>query len=270
MGTLPDFVKPLGLDIIIALDGRPVLIELQSGFGRRGLIALLPAANALYRKTLRCLREDLGRDLFLARQMRRICGDKIRTYRLFSRYQPASFAFRGWGGAARRWLDRIKPGFVLAKPPRGCCGKGILVFERDSLRTRPDLLPPGRSYLLQEHLDSKRFNDDEGRPHAGCMRHIVLLQGQEGRLNFMHLPSYWRVSPIPIGDERRQESLIANISRGGYPLIADEGDAAPARRLAEQVAMDLVRHIMQIPDLRRDRSLVIGQRASRISPIASQ
>jgi len=260
VGTIPRFVKSVGFDIIITNEGRAVLIELQHFFGRRGLIKLFPDANRIFRSNFKNLREEFGFNLAIRRKMRKICRDKVNTYELFSDYQPSSFIYRKWTPAVHRWIEGLNSSFVLAKPPHGSCGKGILVFKRNSLRNKIETIPSGHIYLLQEHISSKSLTDNSGKIHAGCIRHIAILHSDGNSLNFIHTPSYWRVSPVHVGHESYQEAFIANISRGAYPVIAEKADGALSRNLAERVGLDLIAHIFQCEDLQKGSSRSIISR----------
>jgi len=243
------FWKPLGLDFIATPDGRTFLIELQHGFGRRGLLEQFPAQAASYRKTYWDLRRSYGIHPAIVDGVRRIASDKIRTYELFASYQPSSLIAHRWNGTVSRWLEDLRADFVLSKPPRGCCGKGIRVFDRKGLLRAGRLETQGRRMLLQEFVESRHFLDAQKRAHLGCIRHIVMLYSDGNSLSFLHMPSYWRVSPAPFAQRADYEALTANISRGAYPLPASEDDAASIREMSERVAIQLVNHILGPPFL---------------------
>jgi hypothetical protein len=249
-GVLPRFSKPLGLGVIITPEGQLKLIELQHGFGRRGLIQLFPGSSRSYRKTYWQLRRECGKSHRLIEGVRKICSDKIATWRLFSSYQPSSFVFRRWGPKVERWLGGLTSEFVLAKPPRGSCGEGILVLRRDALRQAPGTVPLSAPMLLQEYVRSKPLWDAAGQAHVGCIRHIVILFSRDGeQMDFVHLPPYWRVAPEPFVRRADKEALTANISRGAFPLAVEPGDAGQVRQLAEQVTRELVQHILELPQI---------------------
>jgi hypothetical protein len=256
-GRLPQFSRSLGLDVIITEAGRPLLIELQHGFGRRGLIELFPEASRRYRQTYWRLRRENGRSLFVAEEIRRICSDKIVTYRHFAAYQPPSFAFSRWGPDVEAWLDTLSEPLVLSKPPRGSCGKGILVLEREPLRRARGALPLGAPpVLLQEFVRSRPLLDEAGRAHLGCIRHIVVLHSDGRRLGLVHMPSYWRVASAALEGGTR-EALTANISQGAYPLPVDAADHELVRGLAEEVVVELVRTVLQMDHVPRAPSEIV-------------
>ena len=254
LGRLPSFSRSLGLDVIITRAGRPLLIELQHGFGRRGLLELFPEASRRYRQTYWRLRRENGRSLFVAEEIRRICSDKIVTYRSFAAYQPASFAFSRWGPEVEAWLDTLSAPLVLSKPPRGSCGRGILVLEREALRRAGGALPLGTPpVLLQEFVRSRPLLDEAGREHLGCIRHIVVLHSDGRRLGLVHMPSYWRVASAPLEGGTR-EALTANISQGAYPLRVSAADRELVRGLAEEVIEELVRLVLGLAEVPRGPS----------------
>jgi hypothetical protein len=249
-GALPSFSKPVGLDFIITPQGKPYLIELQHGFGRRGLLQLFPLASRDYRKTFWHLRRQLGKSPWISEGIRRICGDKIETYKAFARYQPSSLTYWRWSSKVERWLEGLAPDrTILAKPPRGSCGRGILVLSREQLlqwRSEPfqqGVLP----VLLQEFIESRKLVDSKGRPHLGCIRHIVLMHSDSTRLGFIHLPSYWRVAPAPLGAADLDQALTANISRGAYPLEVSPEDTLLLRQLSEAICVELIQRILELP-----------------------
>ena len=248
-GALPSFARPLGLDFIVTLQGDVVLIELQHGFGRRGLLELFPHAGIAYRKTFWRLRRQWGRNPRVGDGMREVCRDKIKTYRLFSRYQPSSHVFRKWNSSVERWLETLCSTYVLAKPPRGSCGEGILVLERQALLRGTDKPTIRGPMLLQEFVESRRLIDPEGKPRLGCIRHIVMLASDGARLSFVHLPSYWRVAPVALTPEPDREALTANISRGARPYPVEEPDERSVRATARRIATELVRHVLNLPEL---------------------
>jgi hypothetical protein len=253
-GTLPSFARPLGLDFIITDEGQVILIELQHGFGRRGLLELFPQAHRRYRQIYWQLRRELGQNTILLDGLRRYCGNKIQTYKLLADYQPSSFIYRGPTPELEHWLTTRQSDFVLAKPPRGSCGKGILVFRRldllDPVQTRTLTVP----MLLQEFVRSRSHLDDQGRGHVGCIRHIALMSSDGGQLNFLHLPSYWRVSPEYYVHGPDKDALTANISRGAFALPLKEEEGALLRPLAERICLKVVQHILGLPGLTMGQS----------------
>jgi hypothetical protein len=253
-GNLPSFSKPVGLDFVITPEGEAYLIELQHGFGRRGLLQLFPLASRDYRKTFWRLRRELGKSPWIAEGIRRICGDKIETYKVFAPYQPASLVYWRWSPKVERWLESLAPdAIVLAKPPRGSCGRGIVVLNREQLlQWRSEVQLKLVPVLLQEYIESRMLVDSKGQPHLGCIRHIVLMRSDSTRLSFIHLPSYWRVAPEPFvspseGHPPDQEALTANISRGAYPQKVSQQDARLVQRLSETICAELIQRILDLP-----------------------
>jgi len=252
-GRLPAFARPLGVDVIITDEGRPYLIELQHGFGRQGLLKLFPHENRAYRKTYWRLRRERGGCAFVTEELRRICNDKICTYQHLASYQPSSFVYTGWGPEVERWLDGLASELVLAKPPRGSCGEGIQVLERGALRSAGTLAVGGAA-LLQAFVSSRPLLDADGAAHVGCIRQIVLLDSDADALSFLHLPAYWRVSPLPRARGAEAGALTANISRGAYPVPVDPDEAKVVQELAEQVIGELIEKILGLPRVARGRS----------------
>jgi hypothetical protein len=258
-GVLPRFARPIGVDVIIDETGRSWLIELQHGFGRRGLIELFPAENRLYRQTYWRLRRELGSSPRVTEGMRRICGDKTRTLALLAQHQPPSFVHRGDWPALRAWLASLETDFVLAKPPRGSCGVGILVLDRRELlaASRPPAL--GEAILLQAFVRSRALLGADGRERVGCIRHVVLLLSDGEQLSFLHLPSYWRVSPEPFVARADKDALTANISRGAYPIPVAPEDEARVARLSEAATHELVAGIVGVRELPLGSSRWLGR-----------
>lgn len=251
----------MGLDFIITEQGEVVLVELQHGFGRRGLLSLFPLANRIFRKTHWHLRRQRGQHPWLAEQLRAICTDKIKTYRVFSDLQPSSFAYRRWGPGVERWLDGLRSELILAKPPRGSCGEGIEVFDRAAFgAARGALLSPGvvLPILLQEFVQSRLLLDGAGQPHVGCIRHIVLLHSDGARLSFIHLPSYWRVSPAAFVRGVDKEALTANISRGATPLGVNAEDTALVHTCSEAICARLLCHVLGLEQIEAGETHVIS------------
>lgn len=250
-GELPRFVKSLGLDFIITPEGRVVLVELQHGFGRRGLISLFPGAGRAYRKTYWRLRRELGKSFEIVDGMRDVCADKINTYKVFARYQPPSLAFHRYTPKVEAWLRGLQSDYLLAKPPMGSCGKGILVLDRREFIARRGEVELGSARLLQQYVESKHLPGQGGGEHIGCIRHIMLVCSDGDALFFHHTPSYWRVSPSPFAWGVDKEALTANISRGAFPLAVSAEDRGPVQALAEKISAELVEHILGLQNLPR-------------------
>lgn len=256
-GTLPSFSRPIGLDVIITSEGRALLVEAQCGFGRRGLLNLFPAANRAYRKTYWALRRELGKSPWVSEELRELCNDKLATYRVVGHHQPPSLPYRRYGAGVRRWLEAQDCERVLLKPARGCCGNGIEVLDRQQI-LRDDQLPPAAmgDMLLQAFVGSRPLAVD-GRPHLGCIRHIVILSSDGRGLDVVHLPSYWRVAPRPLTPAPEREALTANISRGATPLAVAPADRQRVHRLAEQVCHELLCHVTGLSAIPRGTTRVI-------------
>lgn len=263
---LPRFARPLGVDVIIDEGGRSWLVELQHGFGRRGLIELFPAENRLYRKTYWRLRRELGSSPRITEGVRRICSDKTRTLALLARHQPPSFVFRGDEVALRAWLASLETDFVLAKPPRGSCGVGILVLDRRELLAASGPPALGEAILLQAFVRSRPLQGPDGTPRVGCIRHVVLLTSDGERLRFLHLPSYWRVSPSPYVARADKDALTANISRGAFPVPVAPEDEARVAALSETVTRELVAAIAGVRELATGSSEWLVEHAHATPP----
>ena len=246
-GSLPSFFKPIGLDFIITPTGGVVLVELNHGFGRRGLMALYPEVSRHYRKSYWQLRRDHGKSMEIIEGVRDICHNKINTYKLLSRFQPSSLVYRAWSPKVERWLDGLQSDRILAKPPLGCCGKGIMIFDRQEFRQAAGAVALGTSILLQEYVESKPLMGEDGQQHIGCIRHIMMITSDGQQLRYVHLPSYWRVSPTPL-DQNDEQALIANISRGAYPMPVEPQDAILLRPQAEQICTVIVEQILGLQD----------------------
>lgn len=240
---LPRFSKALGVDLIITPEGVPVLVELQHGFGRRGLLKLFPAANRTYRRRFRSLLREHGTCFEIQAGLRFLCSDKIRTYKHFARYQPPSLPFHGWDESVERWLETLEAEVVLAKPPTGSCGKGIRVYRRSELLTSGAARRLTSPTLLQALAECRPLLDDQQRPHVGCIRHIVVMVSDGAQLSFLHLPSYWRVSPVPrsvVSAPPDRDELTANISRGAFPLAVGDDEEVTVRKMTEEICAEVI------------------------------
>ncbi len=256
--TLPSFFKPIGLDFIVTQSGRVVLVELNHGFGRRGLISLFPDVSREYRRSYWQLRREYGKSMEIIEGVREICSNKYTTYELFSRFQPRSRVYRGWTAKAERWLEELESDYILAKPFRGCCGEGILVFDRrEFIRARGEV-ELGHANLLQEYVTSRLLTGGDGVQHIGCIRHIMMIISDGESLSFTHMPSYWRVSPTPYVDRADKDALTANISRGALPLAVDEEDAVKVRAQADEVCTVLVEEILDLEGIPIGSSKVLS------------
>ncbi len=258
-GALPPFAKALGMDFIVTEQGQVVLVELQHGFGKRGMLRLWPGSGRLYRQHYWRVRREQGRCWALTRGLREICSDKAKTYRLFADLQPRSRLLSHWSAGVERWLATLGADFVLATPPRGSCGRGILVLDRRALLAAgpPPELTRGVRYLLQEFVRSRSLLDAGGAAHVGCVRHILILTCRTLAIAALALPPYWRLSPAAYVHLADYEALTANISRGAHPLPVDEADAAAIREVSAVVAARLVGHVLGVPGLRAGASQVL-------------
>jgi hypothetical protein len=257
-GILPRFSKPLGFDFIITPENSVILIELQHGFGRQGLLELFPKASKIYRSMVKNFLREFGRNLYLTYELRKICKDKIKTYKIFHMYQPSSIVYRFYDDGILGWLRGVNSDYILAKPPRQNCGNGILVFKRAELLEKKASIPIDRTYLLQEYIKSKSLPDNDGNSHVGCIRHIVIFHSEGERLSLIHLPSYWRVSPYSFGNNPEREAFTANISRGAYPLKLNDSDLYLIQKKTEEIGLTLISHILRLTDLKIGESKTIG------------
>jgi len=249
MTSLPTFAKSIGLDLIVRPGGEVVLIELQSHFGRSGLLTLFQSAGKRHRQTTRRLRNSYGTSQDLFKSLRRICSSKILTWRHLNRFQPSSYVYSRWSEGARSWLEGLQGEYVLFKPPRGSCGRGILVFRKEELPGRMNSVLLTSSVLLQEYIESRHLLDDAGRPHMGCIRHIVHVFGDASAIGFVHLPSYWRVAAAPFEGRPPREAFTANISTGAYPLPVEGAEAQSVRDTSEEILRELLEPLLAAKSL---------------------
>lgn len=248
-GRVPAFAKSLGMDFIITPEGGIVLLELQHGFGRKGLKLLFSPATRTYRRTYYYLLRQHGRRPGISKALRPVCTDKLRTYKVVGRFQPASFAYQGPSAKLSRWLDGLASELVIAKPPRGVCGRGIRVVPREAFRRDPEAFQLDKPMILQEFVESRRIDDEQGLPHVGCIRHVSILHSDGETLGFVHLPSYWRVAPAPFHGLDDREGLTANISRGAYPVALSDEEELLVRCTTEAVGLAVMQHVLALPDL---------------------
>lgn len=244
--SIPKFVKHFGLDFIITDDPQIYLIELQHRFGRLGLQILYPRAWQIHRKQYRILVRDAGPCRQLLSGIRKICRNKIETYRLFREYQPESFIFNGWRSARlRKWVDSLTSDYILSKPPLGTCGQGILLFERERFLEDGPKRIIGGPVLLQEYIFSKRYQTRglETDYSVGCIRHVCMMRCDGKGLKLLHLPSYWRVAPLPFTRRISEDTLVANISRGAFPVEVAPEDMQLIHDTTNRIACELVTKI---------------------------
>jgi hypothetical protein len=256
-GFLPNFSKAIGMDFVITQDKKIYLIELQHGFGRQGLLELFPAIKDVYRKTTINLRREYGKNLLFSKGLRQICVDKSLTYKLFSKYQPSSIVYHRSEPKIRKWLNNLSSDYILAKPPRQSCGKGIVVFKRDEFLEKCKTLFPGRIYLLQNYIVSKQLLDSCNKAHIGCIRHIALVLSDGNCINYIHLPSYWRVSPTPFNDENKKDAFVANISRGAFPVSVNLQDENKIKQFSEKILNELICNILNLSSVQNGNSKML-------------
>lgn len=248
-GPWPAFAKSIGMDFIITQDNEIFLIEIQHGFGRRGLRRLFGPAAQRYRRIYRQLLRRYEGSTKLLACLRPLSNDKINTYRALSHFQPSSCPYYRWTPKVAAWLDRVPSELVVAKPPTGTCGRGIVVLPRDEFRRDHEAFRLDRPMLLQEFVESRKLEDREGLAHVGCIRHIMILHCDSRAFGLIHFPSYWRVSPSPYIGLEQEEGLTANISRGAYPEPLAAEEVRPVRRMAEQVALAAIQKVLDLPSL---------------------
>jgi hypothetical protein len=105
---ITSFAKTIGLDLIVRPDGAVVLIELQSHFGRLGLMRLHPSASRRHRQFTRQLRARYGTSSFLYEKLKRISSNKIETYRCLAPYQPSSRSCHRWTPSIGVWAAGLR------------------------------------------------------------------------------------------------------------------------------------------------------------------
>jgi hypothetical protein len=206
---------------------------------------LYPSASGRHRKFTRQLRARYGTSSFLYGRLKRICSNKIETYRCLAPHQPSSLPCHRWTSSIGDWAAGLRGDYLLIKPPRGSCGRGILVIPRRDFGRHSIPRPLTGPLLLQEYIESKRLIDGEGRPHLGCIRHIAHLYSDGRSLGFIHLPPYWRVAPAPFSREPVREAFTANISGGAFPFPVEDADGSRVRSAAEEIVLDLMRYIFE-------------------------
>lgn len=252
---IPAFAKSIALDFIITCQQQIILLEFGKNFGRRGLLKLFPRTYDLYRKRLFQFRRTLPSNAYIARKIGEISSDKISTYKLFTHYQPSSLVFRKYSPRVERWLQSLRSNFVIVKPPRGSCGKGIEVFTPQQFTEHYHCIHLGQPILVQEYIKSKSLHVPPAKgAYVGCIRHVVLLHYDGRYLNFIHLPPYWRIAPEPFVDKANKEALTANISRGAVALPVDANDRLLVHKLSEDLSNRLLAHILNISSLAKGSS----------------
>lgn len=273
---LPRFTKPIGLDFVITPEGEAVLIELQHGFGRRGLLELYPAANRSFRKRFRARLRRYGTCFEVLGGLRRLCADKVTTYKYFSEYQPPSMPYGHWNPKVERWLDGLEAEVILSKPPMGACGKGIRVHNRRAFLEAAGAIKVATPTLLQAYVESRRLVDDRGVAHFGCIRHVVMMESDGQELSFLHLPSYWRVSSTPgewTPDAPDRDALTANISRGAFALRVSPDDEDTLVQMTESICSKLISIILDRDDCSVRESLRVAadgtlpEELSHVAPV---
>jgi hypothetical protein len=252
--TVPaeSFAKSIGFDFIIRPDGSPLLIELQHHFGRSGMMRLYPEVSRSHRKITRLLRDEFGTCRIYGEALRRVCASKIETWRALPQWQPRTFVYQGWGPRTEAWLRKTGSDYIIFKPPRGSCGRGITVHRRRDLKAGVVSHPLSGPMMLQEYVASRPILDERRRPHVGCIRHIAHVFTAGSDLGFIHLPSYWRVAPRPLSESPEKLAFTANISSGARPVPLSAAETVTVRRAAEGVALSLTEK------LRRGRSYSLG------------
>ena len=204
---------------------------------------LYPAVSRSHRKITRFLRERYGACRDFGESLRRICSSKIETYRALAEWQPRSFVYQGWGPKTESWLNSVASDYIIFKPPRGSCGRGISVHRRRDLRAGVIDHPISGPMILQEYSPSRTIFDGDGRPHMGCIRHIAHIFCTGSSLGFIHLPSYWRVAPEPVSEAPEKRSFTANISSGALPFPLEARETETVRSAAAAVALALTQKL---------------------------
>lgn len=238
----PKFAKQFGLDFILTSDDRVILVEMQSGFGRIGPKTLFPELWNRYRHWYHsCHRESEPHEVFFAR-VKKICRNKLITWRQFSSLQPRTHFFDGWNDGFRTFVETLDCEFLIFKPVVGSCGHGIKIWRRDEVLQAWGALNVGKARLVQEYVFSKPIvMDSEGLDkRVGCIRHIIAVRCDGHELHVMHLPSYWRVAPVSLMHGKNRESLTANVSRDATPMLVNDDDRERLKPPAVLVVQKLV------------------------------
>ena len=165
----------------------------------------------------------------------------------------------------------------ILKPANGSCGKDVYFFPKGSLvydkkfHLRPlrtldekglyrlysysDTHQPQKygikGFLLQEFIESKPiYSRVTKNYHDGCMRMIVVMQSENGKIKSMQLGGYWRLAPSPLNPGNSQTSHIANLCNHAIPEMALDEDVELAWKKIKNPMEKVYGEMLKIPILK--------------------
>lgn len=234
------------MDVIITESDEPYFVEFQHSFGE--VYSLLEkdfkGLFTRYKNLEFLLTSQFGKNRVVERSLTQIGNDKERAYLEFPEFHPESIIFNGWNDELEEWSKNGESEFIIAKPtkiPEASCGKGIVVFDRKTFCKEKPVLKNGA--IVQEYIESKKFLDDDDKPHFGCIRQVLMMVYDKEKLNFIHRCANWRIARNSFDGEARKGSLVANISCGGTGMLADEKDTEISTGLVESFCKKMVEKI---------------------------
>lgn len=167
----------------------------------------------------------------------------------------------------------------ILKPANGSCGKDVYFFPKENLvydykfHLKPlktlqekglyrlysysDTHKPEKlwimGFLLQEFIESKPiYSRKTSAYHDGCMRMIVVMQSEKGKIKSMQLGGYWRLAPSPLNSGNSQTSHIANLSNHAIPEMASEEEIDFAWKKIKEPMKMMYGEMLKIPILKSE------------------
>lgn len=158
--------------------------------------------------------------------------------------------------------------YVVIKPVDEYQGRLIKVLPSETFDLGTAL--PGKSYhellfwafqqkgisfsheptiIVEELIPSKKiFSQVTEQKHFGCMRYLILVESQRGKIRVNHYGGYWRLAPQPCTNtEVLQTKFVANYCNGAIPERVSRDDLSFVKKRVDEFFPVFYRRLLRLP-----------------------